>query len=120
MPASAVDITGTFLATKFAMTQFLKQDEDEHGFRGNIINILSIASSSGLPGCCKFASLCLLVYPSEGSRGYSYMVFNCVSPHLLAAYYAVKSAILGCTRPIAVEYAKRRIRCHVIKPGCSI
>jgi NAD(P)-dependent dehydrogenase (short-subunit alcohol dehydrogenase family) len=53
MFGSAVDVTGTFLATKFAMTQFLKQDEDKHGFRGNIINISSIAGSSGLPGCCE-------------------------------------------------------------------
>ncbi|QKX53299.1 uncharacterized protein TRUGW13939_00377 [Talaromyces rugulosus] len=80
-----VDSAGTFIATKFAVTQFLQQDEDEYGFRGNIINVSSIAGSAGLPGC--------------------------------SAYCAAKSAIIGFTRSVAIEYAERRIRCNAIKPG---
>lgn len=76
MLVSAVDVTGTFLATQFAMTQFLKQEEDEHGFRGNIINISSIAGSSGLPGCCKFFFSLSSKHTSGRSRGLSYMVIN--------------------------------------------
>jgi NAD(P)-dependent dehydrogenase (short-subunit alcohol dehydrogenase family) len=47
------------------------------------------------------------------------MVINVSSPHFLAAYCAAKSAILGFTRSIAIEYAERKIRCNAIKPGCK-
>lgn len=36
---------------KYALAQFLKQEPDTHGFRGNIINTASIGAKVGLKEC---------------------------------------------------------------------
>lgn len=38
---------------------------------------------------------------------------------LLASYCASKGAVSSLTRHVAVEYAKHRIHCNSISPGCK-
>ncbi|MCJ1405377.1 hypothetical protein MMC11_008604 [Xylographa trunciseda] len=47
----AVNATGTFLGSKHAIAQFLQQEPDAHGFRGNVINVASIGGFVGLMRC---------------------------------------------------------------------
>ncbi|KAK4506627.1 hypothetical protein PRZ48_000359 [Zasmidium cellare] len=43
--------TGSFLMMKHSIAQFLKQEPDQNGSRGSIVNISSIGAKYGLRGC---------------------------------------------------------------------
>jgi NAD(P)-dependent dehydrogenase (short-subunit alcohol dehydrogenase family) len=88
-----VNLTGTFLATKFALRQMIK------GGRGVFLNI---ASDVGM------ISPDPRIY--EGLTGDQY--FN--TP---PSYSATKAAIINFTRHIATHYAKHGIRANCISPA---
>jgi NAD(P)-dependent dehydrogenase (short-subunit alcohol dehydrogenase family) len=88
----SVNVRGTFLGCKYALSQFLAQDPLPANSRGDatrgwIVNIASVAGLNTCPGA-----------PS---------------------YTASKHAVVGLTRSIAVDYARDRVHCNAICPVCK-
>lgn len=91
-----VNVRGTWLCTKHAITQFLAQEPSPHFsrvgagatdevHRGWIINLASVGASVGYPG--------------------------------VSSYCASKGAVLLLTKAVALEYAKEGIHVNAIQPG---
>ena len=74
-----INLTSTFLLSKFAIKKMLKSK------RGKIINITSIVAHTGNPGQTNYA--------------------------------ASKSAIIGLSKSLAIEYAKKKININCVSPG---
>ena len=104
-----VNARSVFLGTKFAIAQMLKQEPlQPSGDRGWIINISSIMGSIA----------------TEGNRTFNFALLHEMYALtdlsiLLASYCASKGAVSSLTRQVAVEYAKHRIHCNSISPGCK-
>lgn len=81
----SVHLRGAFLMTQAALAHMQTQGRDAKGNRGAIVNIGSIASTSGIPG--------------------------------RNAYSAAKAGILGMTRALATEWARKGIRVNAVAPG---
>ena len=99
----------------------MKQELDTSGRRGWIVNTASILGLVGLTGGAgefyrisgeraKIAALRAV----DKWRYLTYQAF--VTP---AAYCASKGAVVNLTRQVAVDYAKDRIHCNAICPGCK-
>lgn len=110
-----VNARSVFLGTKFAIAQMLKQEPHQpSGDRGWIINISSIMGSIATEGnrtlsrflSTRFIWSFLLIF-------YTHLII------FLASYCASKGAVTSLTRQVAVEYAKHRIHCNSISPGCK-
>ena len=103
----AVNARSVFLGSKYAITQMLKQEPHQSGDRGWIINIASVA---GLVGCAGTRKAKMTIYTE------SYDGADCtINP---APYSASTGAIVQTTKQVAIDYAKHRIHCNVICPGC--
>lgn len=87
-----INTRGVFLGCKYALAQFLKQAALPPNSRGERTGgwIINLASIGGHVG--------LAGAPS---------------------YAASKHAVIGLTRAIAVSYAKDKIHCNALSPGCK-
>lgn len=104
-----VNARSVFLGTKFAIAQMLKQEPlQPSGDRGWIINISSIMGSIATEG-----NRTLTLTLRHEIYSYTDLI---IFP---ASYCASKGAVSSLTRQVAVEYAKHRIHCNSISPGCK-
>ncbi|MCJ1248932.1 hypothetical protein MMC30_006153 [Trapelia coarctata] len=94
-----VNLRGVFLGSKFACTQFLKQDLSPSGHRGWVINTASGAGLKGVGGGAKT--------PTSPTDALS-------TP---AAYCASKGAVVNFTRAVAIDYAPHKIHVNALCPG---
>ena len=101
---SRVNLRGVYLGCKYACRQFLKQEPNELGRRGWIVNVASMLGYVGLFGGAGMTPIySILASTSEIS--------------LIGAYCASKAAVLNLTRQIALDYAADRIHCNALCPG---
>ena len=125
-----VNITCVWNGTRAAVIQMLKQDvepfpcdldveqslgdilsiEPERGSRGVIVNIGSLHGLVAGPSERE-----LFLHSTIGSFPWKFLTTSM----LLAAYSASKAAVINLSRAVACDYAKHRINCNSICPGCK-
>ena len=102
----AINSRSVFLGCKYACAQFMNQSPHPSGHRGWIINTSSVM---GIVGQAVHGGK-----PDKSSE-----IAHIADTIFEAAYCASKGAVTILTKQIAVEYAKHKIHCNCVCPGCK-